>query len=180
MCIVNSIGSILGMIATEASEETLAYNAEKRRLGYIMDYLPADLEPYKATDNEKRIAAEFTRIAACGELPEHAAWLKVGDQYFKVNEAENASHASWHCWMLAKALATVRRAVVVSLNGREVFAHPIFPGLIGYDELVKLAGTEGQPSITYQSTGIQGMLSPSSTVGLVEGMVINVAHTNKA
>lgn len=147
-----------------------------------MDYLKPNLEPYKATDNEKRIAAEFTRIAACGELPEHAAWLKVGDQYFKVNEAESASHASWHCWMLAKALSTVRRSVVITINGVEKFFVPVNSPMMTYEELVELAGMTGEPSMTFSSKKplLQGMLSPGSTVEAFEGMVINVAHTGSA
>lgn len=69
-----------------------------------------------ATDEEIRVANEFTRIQYTlvrGEPNAHLVWLTVGNQSFKLDlPSEDIVHASWRCWMLAKALIKVRESQV--------------------------------------------------------------------
>jgi hypothetical protein len=66
-----------------------------------------------ATPEEVRIANLFTRIQFTlvrGEPNAHNVWLEVDNQSFRLDlHSEDAIHASWRCWMLAKAILKVLR-----------------------------------------------------------------------
>ena len=71
-----------------------------------------DLSEFDATPDEKMIAEKYTQIqpCICGDLEDaHTVWLCVGSQGFRVSPDvfDSAEHASWMCWMLAKALIAV-------------------------------------------------------------------------
>lgn len=72
------------------------------------DYKKPTVNFDTVTDEERRVAELYTRIrptAVKGEPDAHTAWLVVGNQHFCISDYyENAKHASWSCWMVAKAL----------------------------------------------------------------------------
>ena len=78
----------------------------------IFTHIPPVL-PDEAGEREKAIAAKYTRISFClvGDTGDDSddgwlAWLEIGQQSWSVTRIACASEdaASWHCWMLAKAI----------------------------------------------------------------------------
>lgn len=75
--------------------------------------------PAEASDRARELAEKYTRISfilvpdgehELGYLPDATvAWFVVGVQSFRITPhyCDNRDSASWHCWMLAKALAKV-------------------------------------------------------------------------
>ncbi len=74
------------------------------------DFHPPDLSTFDATERQKQIAAQWTRIRRIvipGWPDAHTAWLVVGPQQLYAGDYETAEEACWMCWMLAKALETI-------------------------------------------------------------------------
>lgn len=68
--------------------------------------------------------------------------------------------------------------VAVTINGR---GHSVPPGRLTYAMVVSLAGLIGQPSVTFKAAGIQsGILHVGEMAPEIDGIVFNVAHTNRA
>jgi hypothetical protein len=70
----------------------------------------------------------------------------------------------------------------INVNGKE---HKIPKAVMTYEEVLKLAELEGNPTMVFhgkQSNGnkIAGSLIPGMEIGLVEGMRFQVVHTNNA
>ena len=65
-----------------------------------------------ATVAEKSYAERYTFIKRCSndDYPgEYEVWLRVEQQSFRLDGThDDAHHASWTCWMLAKALLKVK------------------------------------------------------------------------
>jgi hypothetical protein len=86
------------------------------------------LLPIDATDNQRRIADQFTKISFClvpddneplGYMPDAThAWLAVGSQYFCVTgpPCDTRDDASVFCWMLAKAIERIMYQETVDAN----------------------------------------------------------------
>jgi hypothetical protein len=78
-------------------------------------YLKPNLVDLPATAAELAAAEQYTRICPIvrEDAPDaHTAWLVVENQYFCVTpqSCDTAAEASWHCWMLAKAVLKILRA----------------------------------------------------------------------
>lgn len=69
--------------------------------------------------------------------------------------------------------------VALTLNGRVLRIKPLF---FTYEELTRLAGLkpEFNPSMVYKTPLISGILTPSGSLKVSEGMVINVCYTGNA
>jgi len=77
------------------------------------------LLPEAATDRQRELAAKYARISfiivpsdehELGYEPDATiAWLAVGNQFFRVSTepCDDRDHASWMCWMLAKAIEVI-------------------------------------------------------------------------
>lgn len=68
-----------------------------------------DLSKLPATDREKQIAAEYSRISTEDTVP----ILVVGHQSFQLGGLIGVGddQANWTCWMLAKAIQKIEDAV---------------------------------------------------------------------
>lgn len=68
-----------------------------------------DLSKLPATDREKQIAAEYSRISIEDTVP----ILVVGHQSFQLGGLTGLGddQANWTCWMLAKAIQKIEDAV---------------------------------------------------------------------
>ena len=68
--------------------------------------------PDEATKEEKDIADKYIRIRSIvveGEPDPHTYWIIIDNQQFCLFPVcEDIPSASWHCWMLAKALQSLR------------------------------------------------------------------------
>lgn len=68
-----------------------------------------DLSKFSATDREKQIAAEYSRISIEDTVP----ILVIGRQSFQLGGLTGLGddQANWTCWMLAKAIQKIEDAV---------------------------------------------------------------------
>lgn len=66
----------------------------------------------------------------------------------------------------------------IIINGTTIKPY-IGPGIIPYDQIVKLAGMTGNPSITFKNHPIlkEGILIPGEDIELWNDVIFNVTHT---
>jgi hypothetical protein len=72
--------------------------------------------------------------------------------------------------------------MTIIVNGLPV---PTVEKTLSYEDVVKLAGETGNPSMTYRTPKVgdsrrEGILSAGNVVVLESGMVFNVQHTDNA
>lgn len=65
----------------------------------------------------------------------------------------------------------------ITVNGK---AHDVDADAIEYEALVELAGMTGTPSMTWRAGKDSGILHPGDGAFVVEGLVVNAAHTGNA
>jgi hypothetical protein len=79
------------------------------------DFKKPHLGRFDFTDLELATALRYTRVreVVMPDAPDaHTAWLVIGNQSFTVGPAyETREEADWMCWMLAKALISVREDI---------------------------------------------------------------------
>ena len=67
---------------------------------------------------------------------------------------------------------------VVTINGTR---YSVYAATLSFDDVARLAGFEGHPSITVRVKGSEGsVLTPGGYVTPVDGQVFNVADTGNA
>lgn len=68
--------------------------------------------------------------------------------------------------------------MTIILNGRDL---EVSAGLYSYEDLVKLAGKSGQPTMVYRAPNREnGSVIPGDTLMLQDGMILSIVDTSSA